>query len=164
MLNVKKNLFFLFFFNKQWLFKNLNFSRAAMRVVRKIMSHFGFKRRHLSQSLHTLSLRLHVAICFILKIFSLSMIFCTDSTVFRRSGPIQRFSWVMWDRGAIPALLSLSHLKWPRLIPPQLFPLMSDSHQPLVHHSFPQQSLTGCWVKAMKSNPAVIGYCRRRGC
>lgn len=65
-----------------------------------------------------------------------------------------------------PFRIVLFHSKVPRLIPQQLnlrLPSALGAPQFIFFFFFQKQSLSGCWVKAMKSNPAGVGYCRRRG-
>lgn len=61
MLYVKSPLFYIcIYVIQQLFFKNFKSCDARHRVVRKVMSRFGLRRRHLSQSLHTLPVQRHV--------------------------------------------------------------------------------------------------------
>lgn len=110
------------------------------RGVKEIMSHFGIYKATVtahSACADTHALKMSYDLPY------------TDSTVFSRSDP-KGFSCVKQDRGVMSAL-------------PTCFTAADPLNVTMTPISFSKQSLRGCRVKAMKSNPAVIVYCRRRG-
>lgn len=154
----KKSTFYVI---QQLVFKNVKSCDTTHRVVRKVMSHFGFRRRHLishcTLCLYSMSLHLPVAIL-LLKI--LYLLWSSIQILHSLLDVQSKVFWVKQDKGAISALSCMSsHV--------QSHSSCSTKSQtpigPWCTTVFQKQSLTGCRVKAMKSNPAVIGYCRRRG-